>query len=447
MAGVPYAFATATTSIPLSQLDADFNTGLTIGNTTVGLGNTVTSLGNVTLANVTIISGTSNIAASGNVTIGNTTIGLGNTATSLGNVTLANSTINFAASLSLGNSTVNTALGQGNASAMKNRIINGAMVINQRAWSGTITADSTYTLDRWTARNDLTSKMSVTQSSDAPAGFNYSLLVTSLSAYSVPASGYYFMSQYVEGFNAADLAWGTASAKTVTISFWVKSSLTGTFGGSILNSGETRCYPFSYTISAANTWEQKSVTIVGDTTGTWVGATNGVAMRVSLEVGIGTSLSSAAGAWTATSSQYGATGATNVLGTNGATIQWTGVQLEVGSSATGFEYRMYGTELANCQRYYEVIGGANNGGADSFYQRCQGTSGQTFAATYPFQVTKRTAPTTTKVGTWSVQNANQPATGGTSATNYYIYVTASATGDVYFFASNSSQYITASAEL
>jgi hypothetical protein len=93
MAGVPYAFATATTSIPLSQLDADFNTGLTIGNTTVGLGNTVTSLGNVTLANVTIISGTSNIAASGNVTIGNTTIGLGNTATTVGNLTLTNTTV------------------------------------------------------------------------------------------------------------------------------------------------------------------------------------------------------------------------------------------------------------------------------------------------------------------------------------------------------------------
>jgi hypothetical protein len=240
----------------------------------------------------------------------------------------------------------------GTTTGFKNRIINGNMVINQRAWNGTITADSTYTLDRWVARNDITSKMSVTQSSDAPAGFNYSLLVTSLAATTLTSGGYYFMSQYVEGFNAADLAWGTASAKTVTISFWVKSSLTGTFGGSVLNSGETRCYPFSYTISSANTWEQKSVTILGDTTGTWVGATNGVAMRVSLEVGIGTSLSSPAGAWTSTSSQYGATGATNVLATNGATIQWTGVQLEVGTTATNFDFRSIGTELQLCQRYY-----------------------------------------------------------------------------------------------
>lgn len=241
----------------------------------------------------------------------------------------------------------------GTTTGFKNRIINGNMVINQRAWSGTITTDSTYTLDRWVARNDLTSKMSVTQSSDAPAGFSYSLLVTSLANTTSP--NYYFMSQYVEGFNAADLAWGTSSAKTITISFWVKSSLTGTFGGSVLNSGETRCYPFTYTISSANTWTQASVTIPGDTTGTWVGATNGVAMRVSLEVGIGSSLSSPAGAWTSTSSQYGATGATNVLATNGATIQWTGVQLEVGTTATNFDFRSYGTELALCQRYYVNI--------------------------------------------------------------------------------------------
>jgi hypothetical protein len=250
-------------------------------------------------------------------------------------------------------------LGAGNASIMKNRIINGAMVINQRGFSGTITSDSTYTLDRWTARNDLTSKMSISQSSDAPAGFNNSLLVTSLSAYTMSAGGYYFVSQYIEGYNIADLGWGTANAKTVTLSFWVKSSLTGTFGGSLVNDGQTRSYPFTYTISAANTWEQKSVTIAGETSGTWL-TTNGLGIRVSLEVGIGTTYSGTAGSWASTL-YYGATGATSILATNGATLQWTGVQLEVGSSATGFEYVNYQTSLANCQRYYyKIINGSGN---------------------------------------------------------------------------------------
>jgi hypothetical protein len=274
----------------------------------------------------------------------------------------------------------------GTTTGFKNKLINGNMVINQRAWSGTITADSTYTLDRWVARNDLSSKMSVTQSSDAPAGFSYSLLVTSLTTTTLTTGGYYFMSQYVEGFNAADLAWGTSSAKTITISFWVKSSLTGTFGGSVLNSGETRCYPFTYTISAANTWEQKSVTILGDTTGTWVGATNGVAMRVSLEVGIGTSLSSPAGAWTSTSSQYGATGATNVLGTNGATIQWTGVQLEVGTTATNFDFRSIGTELNLCQRYCFGFGGSSSNGTSCVVGVALSSNQSVSAVQFPVQM-------------------------------------------------------------
>jgi hypothetical protein len=254
-------------------------------------------------------------------------------------------------------STAGGILGAGNASIMKNRIINGAMVIDQRNAGVSVTpTDSQYTLDRWKARVDLASKMSVQQSSTTPpTGFNYSLVVTSLTTTTFTTGGYYFMEQDIEGYNMADLGWGSANAKTVTISFWVKSSLTGTFGGSLMNSAQDRSYPFTYTISAANTWEQKTVTVAGDTTGTWL-TTNGVGMRVSLEVGIGTSLSNTAGAW-ATGTYYGATGATNVLATNGATIQWTGVQLEVGSSATGFEYRLYNQELIACQRYYAKMSG------------------------------------------------------------------------------------------
>jgi hypothetical protein len=131
--------------------------------------------------------------------------------------------------------------------------------------------------------------------------------------------------------------------------------LTGTFGGALTNSAETRSYPFSYTISAANTWEQKTITVAGDTSGTWL-TTNGVGIKVIWGLGVGSTYSGTAGAW-AGSAYYSATGATSVIATNGATFYITGVQLEKGSTATSFDYRPYGTELALCQRYYQVRSG------------------------------------------------------------------------------------------
>jgi hypothetical protein len=181
-------------------------------------------------------------------------------------------------------------------------------------------------------------------------GFTKYLGVTSLSAYSVLVGDYLNIQQAIEGNNMADLAWGTADAKTVTLSFQVRSSLTGTFGGAIANQVRNRSYPFSYTISTANTWTTISVTIAGDTTGTWA-TDNGVGMYVQFNLGTGTTYSGTAGAWAGTS-YVSATGATSVVGTNGATFYITGVQLEVGSSATGFEYVNYQTSLANCQRYF-----------------------------------------------------------------------------------------------
>ena len=234
------------------------------------------------------------------------------------------------------------------SSVFRNRIINGAMVINQRGWSGNVATDGTYTLDRWNLRTDLANKLAITQSSSAPVGFSNSLQVTTATAVASPA--YYMLCQYLEGFNTADLGWGTANAKTVTLSFWVQSSLTGTFGGSITNSAESYSYPFSYTISAANTWEQKSVTITGPTAGTWIGATNGKGMNLYFGLGVGNSSSGTAGAWVS-AGYYSTTGAVSVVSTLSATWYLTGVQLEVGSSATGFEYRQYGQELALCQRY------------------------------------------------------------------------------------------------
>jgi len=235
----------------------------------------------------------------------------------------------------------------------RNRIINGTMVIDQRKVGASVTptADGTYTLDRWRADLSVSSKYSVQRSSVAPAGFINSLLVTSLSAYSVGSSDYFGINQLIEGNNVADLNWGTANAKTVILSFWVRSSLTGTFGGSIrTGDGSNLSYPFTYSISAANTMEQKSITIVGPTTGTWqTGTAAGIDVWFSL--GTGSTFSGTAGAWAA-ANLVAPTGATSVVGTNGATFYITGVQLERGSVASSFEFRPFGTELALCQRYF-----------------------------------------------------------------------------------------------
>jgi hypothetical protein len=268
----------------------------------------------------------------------------------------------------------------------KNRIINGAMVIDQRNAGTSVnpaSGSTVYTLDRWAVFLSQTSKLTIQRSSTAPTGFNNSLLVTSSSAYSVGASEAFQVFQNIEGFNVADFGWGAAGAATVTFSFWVRSSLTGTFGGSLCNSGQTRLYPFSYTINTANTWEQKTITIAGDTTGTWL-KDNSTGIGVILNMGNGTNFQGTTGAWTA-STIYGPSGGVNVVGTSGATFYITGVQLEKGSTATSFDYRPYGTELMLCQRYYYVI---NNGGSGNQYSNfANAVAYSAGASSFRFQVT------------------------------------------------------------
>jgi hypothetical protein len=247
---------------------------------------------------------------------------------------------------------------------MKNRIINGAMVIDQRNAGASVTAASGggYCLDRYQYVATQSSKYTIQQNAGSvtpPAGFSNYLGVTSSSAYSVTSSDIFSIGQNIEGFNTSDFNLGTASAITFTLSFWVRSSLTGTFGGSFENSAVSRAYPFTYTISAANTWEQKTITVAGDTTGTWIGATNGIGLRVWFNLGAGSTYSGTAGSWSGNDFRS-ATGATSVVGTNGATFYITGVQLEVGSTATSFDYRPYGTELALCQRYFYRMNGLVN---------------------------------------------------------------------------------------
>jgi hypothetical protein len=236
----------------------------------------------------------------------------------------------------------------------KNRIINGAMTIDQRNAGALVNplVDTGFIVDRFRYFQSQTSKLSGGRNAGAitpPVGYSNYLGVTSLSAYSITSSDYFITRQNIEGFNSADLAWGTASAATVTLSFWVRSSLTGTFGGSLQNSSGNRSYPFAYTISAANTWEYETITIAGDTSGTWL-TDNGVGVTVNFGFGVGSTQSGTAGAWSG-SGFLSATGATSVVGTNGATFYITGVQLEKGSVATPFEFRSIGTELGLCQRY------------------------------------------------------------------------------------------------
>jgi hypothetical protein len=268
------------------------------------------------------------------------------------------------------------------------------MVIDQRNAGASVTAGAgnTYTLDRWLASTTQASKFTVQQNAASvtpPAGFKNYLGATSSSAYSVLTGDYFNVQQRIEGFNMSDLEWGTANAKTVTLSFWVRSSLTGTFGGAIKDSTNNYSYPYTYTISAANTWEQKSVTIVGATAGTW-SSTNGIGMQVLLSLGAGATFSGTAGAWAA-SDFRSATGATSVVGTNGATFYITGVQLEVGTQATSFEYRQFGQELALCQRYYYRVNANSSGGGLFGVGWCRSSTEASISLPYP--VSMRTNPT------------------------------------------------------
>ncbi len=251
----------------------------------------------------------------------------------------------------------------GTALAFRNKIINGDMRIDQRNAGATFSASSpvAYTLDRWSLGYSINSKFTIQQNAGAitpPNGFKNYAGITSSSAHSLVSSDYFTLQHVFEGNNCDDLNWGTASAVPVTLSFWVRSSLTGTFGGAMRNYAANRSYPFTYTINTPNTWERKTITIPGDTSGTWPSGSAGWGSLL-FGLGVGSTFSGTAGVWTG-SNFLSATGATSVVGTNGATFYITGVQLEAGSVATPFENRPIGTELALCQRYFQLINGATN---------------------------------------------------------------------------------------
>jgi hypothetical protein len=312
----------------------------------------------------------------------------------------------------------------------RNRIINGDFRIDQRNAGASVTVNNAaalqYIVDRFYGYGQTSDGVfTLQQDADVPSGqgFRNSLKATVTNAdASIGSTQLYQIGQRIEGFNVADLGLGTAAASQMTFSFWVRSSLTGTFGGALQNGGQNRSYPFSYTISAANTWEKKTITLTGDTSGTWL-TTNGTGLEVIWGIGVGSNYLGTANSWNG-SYLSGVTGQTQVIGTNGATFYITGVQLEKGSTATSFDYRDYGRELALCQRYYEIFTRVQ------FDYSAQGTGDITNKLS--FAVTKRAVPTCTKVGTWtlttitsqptfkviSLESANVNSNGASGNCNY-----------------------------
>ena len=336
---------------------------------------------------------------------GNVAMTTANTTLTVGSTTISNSGISVA----------------GNAinpfGGMRNRIINGDMRIDQRNAGASVTPSSgvTYFLDRWHLNLAQSSKVSIQQNAGSvtpPAGFSNYVGITSLSSYSIVSGDYHTIRQSIEGYNIADLAWGTSSAKTITVSFWVRSSLTGTFGGSLNNSDYSRTYAFTYTISSANTWTYITITIPGDTTGTW-STTNSTGIHIGFQLGTGSSYTTTAGSWVG-ATYLGATGATSVIGTSGATFYLTGVQLEAGTVATPFEFRQYGQELLLCKRYYwQIVTGTSldlmlNG---SNYQSNQWES----VVTYPVEMRAVPSITFTAASTFY----HRTTTTSPTTTSYY----------------------------
>jgi hypothetical protein len=251
-----------------------------------------------------------------------------------------------------------TIQGTAGAMAFRNKIINGDMRIDQRLAGSALTvntAGNTYFVDRWRANANGGGVFTAQRSTVAPPGFVNSTLVTVTTADTSVVSGdFYHIRQSIEGYNFADLNFGSATASAATLSFWVRSSVTGTYTVLLRNEAGARGYLTSYTINAANTWEYKTITIPGDTTGTWP-TDNSSAAIVSFSFGNGSTR--AANTWISDVAE-GVSGQTMFISTVGATFYITGVQLEKAAAATSFEHRPIGTELLLCQRYFQVFGRA-----------------------------------------------------------------------------------------
>jgi len=303
---------------------------------------------------------------------------------------------------------------QASAPVGRNLIINGNMQIAQRGTTGTPGAGGSYLAsDRWKAWDASDAVVTVSQETDGPTGQFTKCLkynVTTADA-SITTSQFGMVRQMIEGYNIIDLGFGTASAQSVTISFWVKSSLTGSHGAALNNGNDDRSYPFAYTISVANTWEKKTVTIAGDTSGTW-DTDNTAGMIITFGMGTGSAYEGTADAWQAGQIFQPTSTVANI----GTISNWnvTGVQLEANTTATPFENLQYGTQLALCQRYYETVNYTN--GEVVTVAQAYSTANAVGAITW--QVQKRATPTLSITGTFNSWNSGATSYSGTYVFNY-----------------------------
>ena len=319
-----------------------------------------------------------------------------------------------------------SSLNGGALSGARNRIINGDMRIDQRNAGASVTLSTTtqYPVDRFPAYKATSgATLTAQRSTTAPAGFTNSIIFTASTGATPAAGDINAFWQFIEGFNVADLGWGTASAQSITVSFWVRSSITGTYSFSLNNNASNRFYVATYAVNTANTWEYKTVTIAGDTSGTWL-TDNSTGIQVTWDLGYGSNFNGSAGAW-GSSLIRRTSGSVQLITTTGATFYITGIQVESGSTATPFERRSYGQELALCQRYFETAGGV-------YLQQTRADTGTKIVGTILFTVVKRASPTAsittnainvTPTGTWTELMSGYPARTGT--------INASATGFSY----------------
>jgi hypothetical protein len=327
-----------------------------------------------------------------------------------------------------------------------NRIINGDMRIDQRnngASGVNVAGGGVYTVDRWQVAGVLASTFNWgrnlnTVPGPANMGFPYCLGCQTTTPRTPAAGDGYYLTQIIEGDVISDFAWGTAQAQPVTFSFWAYSNQTGTFSGALTN-GSTRSYPFTFPISAVNTWAKIIVTIPGDTTGTWVLTGNNVGLHVRFDLGSGSNFRGPANAWAA-GNLIGATGAVSISTINTAAFLLTGVKLEIGSVATPFNRQSLAKSLADCQRYYQKVGGAI--AADLLVQ---GYGFANVASTLGVNA-MRAAPTATIVGSFTTTNVQTVVLYGGLQTLGIVAVAAT-TGYVSWATNGASTYVTLSAEL
>lgn len=357
-------------------LVADATQPLTVANSRVGIGSTLPKSGlvldvngNVAVSGVTTITNSSGTVRAGGGTTaliveGNARI-TGILTIGTGSVTIdgVNNSIDVNKIVGVSTAGITTiysrSLNDGPFSGFRNRIINGDMSISQRSGEIGTGNDLTeynygvgtgYVLDRWQGATTVANNLAIGKSTTAPSGYTYSLRARAQTGSAIGVSSYFSVIQSIEGLNVADLAFGTAAAKTVSVSFWVRCSIAGTHSGSLRNSANDRSYPFTYNINSTDTWEYKSVTIPGDTSGTWLKNFN-VGIQLVFDLGSGSNFRGTAGSWSG-NNYVGVTGAVSPMATSGATWFLTGVQFEEGPTSTPFEVRGYANELRLCQRYY-----------------------------------------------------------------------------------------------